>query len=84
MVKRKSCKKGYSRNRSTGRCRKISRKSRVSRFVDNAERGNCRGRRKNVCNSDPNCTYRKRVGCVKRRGAKKAPFFGPMMPDSGY
>ena len=30
MPKRKSCKKGYSRNRSTGRCRKNS-KSRSKR-----------------------------------------------------
>ena len=28
MPKRKSCKKGYSRNRSTGRCRKISKSRR--------------------------------------------------------
>ena len=79
---KKPCKSGYKRNKSSGRCRKIrSKKTRRSRFVDNAASGECRSRKKKVCKNDPNCTYRSGVGCVKRKGAKKSPFFGPVVPD---
>ena len=63
---------------------KKSRKSRKSRkrvFDDNAPLGECRKRKKSVCKNDPNCTYRKRVGCVKKYGAKKNKYEGPLMPD---
>ena len=90
---RKSCAVGQRRSRTTGRClkgrkskkRSKGRKSKkTSRFVKNSPLGLCRGRKKSVCKNDPNCTYRKRVGCVKKRGAIKTPFQGPMMHDSGY
>lgn len=83
---RKSKKNSKKRSRkSKKKSKKKSRKrSRKSRFVKNSPLGSCRGRKKSVCKIDPNCTYRRGTGCVKRRGAKKSPFFGPMMPDSGY
>ncbi len=82
---KKSCESGYKRNKSTGRCRKVrSKKSKRSRFVDNAAMGECRSRKKRVCKNDPNCTYRSGVGCVKRKGAKKSPFSGPIMSDISF
>ena len=96
---RKSCVIGQRRSKVSGRClkgrkskkskrSKRSKRSRKlkkkSRFVTNSPLGSCRGRKKSVCKIDPNCAYRKRIGCVKRRGVKKSRFFGPMMPDSGY
>jgi len=56
------------------------------RFVLNEERNlaECRGKKQIVCLSDPNCSYRRRVGCVKRRrksGEEEELFFGPILPN---
>ncbi len=43
------------------------------------DRGECHGRQKKVCPTDPNCSWRKRTGCVRKRGAGKSPVYeGPI------
>ena len=74
-----------SRSKRVGR----SRKSRTSarKYVSKEERGlgECRGKKKNVCKSDPNCSYRKKIGCVRKRGSKGEPLvYGPALPNAKY
>ena len=78
---KKSCKKGYSRNRDTGRCRKKGIRNILKK---NVLEGECRGRTKKSCQTKVNCKYRKKTGCYKRQGvAKGLVYEGPEMPDAG-
>ena len=77
-----------SRSKRVGRVER-SRKSRTSarKYVSKEERGlgECRGKKKNVCKSDPNCSYRKKIGCVRKRGSKGEPLvYGPALPNAKY
>ena len=79
---KKSCKKGYSRSRATGRCKKIGFRNKLQKDVPE---GQCRGRTKKSCITKVNCQYRKKTGCFKRKGTVKQGlvYQGPEMPDSG-
>ena len=60
------------------------RKTTSKRFVINeeSELGQCRGKKQVVCLSDPNCSYRRKVGCVKKRNAKEEElFYGPTLSN---
>ena len=64
--------------------KKNRRKTTSKRFVVNEERelGQCRGKKQVVCLSDPNCSYRRKVGCVKKRNAKEEElFYGPTLSN---
>ena len=59
-----------------------SRSKSARRFIKKGylEIGKCRGKKQDVCYSDPNCSYRKYTGCVRKRGKAKSRklFFGPV------
>lgn len=78
MVKSKSKRKGSKKVRRTKTSHKFLSKSELGL-------GECRGKRMKTCKSDPNCSYRKRVGCVrksKKKGSKKRPvYYGPTLSN---
>lgn len=85
-TKRKSrsrSRKSHSRS-SRSRPRKTSRTSHRflgSRGTQN-KLGECRGRAVKTCESDPNCTYRRNTGCVRKRSRRgKTRFYGPTLPN---
>ena len=63
------------------KCLKKSKRAYVSKEQQGL--GECRGKKKKVCKSDPNCTYRKSVGCVKKskKTKRRSKFFGPIFPN---
>ena len=80
MVTQISCDSSVSSKKKNRRKRKTTSK----RFVVNKERelGQCRGKKQVVCLSDPNCSYRRKVGCVKKRNAKEEElFYGPTLSN---
>jgi hypothetical protein len=78
--------------KSPRRSRKSPRRTRSPRRTshkflsdDSVGLGNCRGKKKRICRSDPNCSYRKRVGCVGRKGTKAKgakKYYGPTLEGS--
>ena len=71
--------------RRVGRPRKSRKTSLKYISKDEKDLGNCRGKKKSVCSSDPNCSYRKKIGCVKKRGSKGASLkYGPTLPNAKY
>ena len=67
------------------RSRSPAKRSRTShRFLEKRshELSECRGRSRKSCMSNPNCSYRKRIGCVKGRKAFKKrslKYYGPSL-----
>lgn len=58
----------------------VARKSPSKYLKAFVEEGECRGRTQESCNSRPNCSYRKNIGCVRKYGAVKRgyKFEGPI------
>jgi hypothetical protein len=81
---KKSKRKSYKKSKSKSRCRSRCRSRYRSRYrYDNKEKkiGECIGKKRIVCMSDPNCNTTLR-GCRRKKNLKKIGlFYGPTLSN---
>lgn len=86
---RKSHKKSHRYSPRRSPLAKLSPLRFISRNVDYLGVGECRGKYKKACYSDPNCSWRRNIGCVRGKGLAEAGVsgsrvklrYGPVLPQ---